>query len=88
MVHGLSTDLFDAYFAMIDDVDAGIVAAPLWKTVGGRSSCATSATGLQGSALEEVVSYPLVLCDPQVCEGCSRQRERLFRSVEASADSG
>ena len=33
--------------------------------------------------LEELLRYPLVLCDPQVCEGCSRQRERLFRSVEA-----
>ncbi len=31
LVHGLSTDLFDAGLAMIDDVDAGIVAAPLWE---------------------------------------------------------
>src|SRR3989344_5515442 len=33
--------------------------------------------------LEEVVSYPLVLCHPQVCEGCNRQLERLLRTVEA-----
>lgn len=29
--------------------------------------------------LEEVLRYPLVLCDPQVCEGHARQVERVLR---------
>jgi len=31
--------------------------------------------------LQEVVKYSLVLCDPQVCDGCHEQREHLFRSA-------
>lgn len=33
--------------------------------------------------LDEVLSYPLVLCHPEVCEGCSQQLERLLRSAGA-----
>lgn len=84
LVHGLSTDLFDAGLAMIDDVDAGIVAAPLWEDpLVVALPVRHPLLVFKEVPLEEVVSYPLVLCDPQVCEGCSRQRERLFRSVEA-----
>jgi DNA-binding transcriptional LysR family regulator len=32
--------------------------------------------------LEEVLRYPLVLCDPQVCEGHARQVERVLRRVD------
>ena len=84
LVHGLSADLFDAGLAMINDVDAGILAAPLWEdplvvALPARHPLLV----FKEVPLEEVVSYPLVLCDPQVCDGCSRQRELLFRSVEA-----
>ena len=32
--------------------------------------------------LDEVLRYPLVLCDPQVCEGHARQVERVLRRAE------
>ncbi|WP_239521536.1 LysR substrate-binding domain-containing protein, partial [Stenotrophomonas maltophilia] len=32
--------------------------------------------------LEEVLRFPLVLCDPQVCEGHARQIERVLRRVD------
>src|SRR5690625_4835472 len=32
--------------------------------------------------LDEVLRYPLVLCDPLVCEGHSRQVERVLRRAE------
>lgn len=33
--------------------------------------------------LAEVVNYPLVLCNPELCEGCGREFERLLRSIAA-----
>ena len=32
--------------------------------------------------LEEVLRYPLVLCDPEVCEGHARQVDRVLRRME------
>jgi DNA-binding transcriptional LysR family regulator len=32
--------------------------------------------------LEEVLRYPLVLCHPEQCEGCSRQIGRVLRTVD------
>ena len=32
--------------------------------------------------LDEVLRYPLVLCDPKVCEGHARQVERVLRRAE------
>src|SRR3546814_4108976 len=32
--------------------------------------------------LSELASYPLVLCDPQVCEGYCRELTRLLRPLE------
>ena len=31
--------------------------------------------------LDEVLRYPLVLCDPEVCEGCCRQLDRVLRAT-------
>ena len=33
-------------------------------------------------SLEELLRYPLVLCDPQVCEGHARHVERILRRVD------
>lgn len=32
--------------------------------------------------LEELLRYPLVLCDPQACEGHARQVEKVLRRVD------
>jgi DNA-binding transcriptional LysR family regulator len=84
LLQGLSADLFDAGLAMADEVDAGIVAAPLWEDPFVVALPARHPLlAFKEVPLDEVVSYPLVLCDPQTCETCSRQCERLFRSVDA-----
>ncbi len=33
--------------------------------------------------LVELIRYPLVLCHPEICEGCYRQIERILRTVDA-----
>ncbi|RUF23387.1 LysR family transcriptional regulator [Pseudomonas aeruginosa] len=83
LMQGLDTDLFDAGLAVLGGVDGDIVAEPLWHdpflvAVPARHPLLV----YKEVPLKEVVSYPLVLCDPQICDGCHRQRERLFRSIE------
>jgi len=80
---GLRNDLYDAGFALADDADDDIVAEPVWQdpllvAVPSRHPLLSH----RRVPLDEVVNYPLVLCHPEVCEGCSQQLERLLRSVE------
>ncbi|MBI2749019.1 MULTISPECIES: LysR family transcriptional regulator [Pseudomonadota] len=84
LVHGLGATLFDAGFAMLDQAEAGIVSAPVWNDPFVVALPARHPLlAFKEVPLEEAVSYPLVLCDPQACQGCSLQRERLFRTVDA-----
>lgn len=81
---GLHDDLYDAGFALADKVDAGIVAEPVWHdplvvAVPARHPLLAH----KCVPLAEVLNHPLVLCHPDACEGCSRQLERLLRSVDA-----
>lgn len=83
LLHGLSTDLFDAGFAMVDEADGVIEATAVWEdpfvvAVPARHPL----LAFKEVPLQEVVNYRLILCDPQACDGCSRQCDRLFRSVE------
>ena len=84
LIQGLSDDLFDAVVTVVDEVDGEIMRTPLWHDqfmvfVSARHPL----LAYKAVPLQEVVSYPLVLCDPQVCDGCHQQRERLFHSMEA-----
>lgn len=77
LLSGLSVDLFDAGLALTDEVSEEIVAAPVWQdplvvAVPARHPL----LAFKEVPLEEVVSYPLVLCHPEVCE-------RLLRAVAA-----
>ncbi|MBN0098668.1 LysR family substrate-binding domain-containing protein, partial [Pseudomonas aeruginosa] len=84
LVTGLRNDLYDAGFALAGEMDAGIVAMPVWRDpLVVALPARHPLLAFKEVPLEEVASYPLVLCDPQVCEGCSRQRERLLRTVDA-----
>jgi DNA-binding transcriptional LysR family regulator len=81
---GLNTGLFDAGLAMADEVDGGINIAPVWEDPFVVALPARHPLlAFKEVPLAEVVSYPLVLCDPRACEACSRQCDRLFHSVEA-----
>ncbi|MDN7597974.1 LysR substrate-binding domain-containing protein, partial [Burkholderia multivorans] len=82
-IKGLHDDLYDVGFAQSDEVGDGIAAEAVWSdplmvAVPARHTLLAH----KRISLEELLRYPLVLCDPQVCEGHARQVERLLRRVD------
>ncbi|HDK5969952.1 LysR family transcriptional regulator [Pectobacterium brasiliense] len=79
-IKGLHEDLYDVGFAQSDDVGEGIMVEAVWSdalmvAVPARHPILKH----KRIPLEEMLRYPLVLCDPQVCEGHARQVERVLR---------
>ncbi|WP_420177235.1 LysR family transcriptional regulator [Kerstersia gyiorum] len=82
-IKGLHDDLYDVGFARADEVGDGIVALPVWNdplmvAVPARHPLLAH----KRIPLEELLRYPLVLCDPQACEGHCRQVDRVLRRVD------
>lgn len=82
-IKGLHDDLYDVGFAQSEDVGDGIVTIPAWSdalmvAVPARHTLLAQ----KRISLEELLRYPLVLCDPQVCEGHARHVERVLRRVD------
>ncbi|HBX54603.1 LysR family transcriptional regulator [Pseudomonas sp. UBA2684] len=82
-VRGLNDDLFDIGFAQADEIGEGLIAEPAWfdplvVAVPARHPLLT----YRHVPLDEVVRYPLVLCDPQVCEGFWQQLQRVLGTVD------
>lgn len=80
---GLEIDLYDAGFAQSSDVGEALFAVPAWSdpmvvAVPSRHPLLT----YKRLPLDEVLRYPLVLCDPEVCEGCCRQLDRVLRATD------
>jgi DNA-binding transcriptional LysR family regulator len=80
---GLRDDLYDAGFAQWAEAGEGVIAEPVWDdplvvAVPARHPLLMH----KQIPLEEVLRYPLVLCHPEQCEGCSRQVERVLRTVD------
>lgn len=84
LLSGLSMDLFDAGLTLVGEVSDGIVASPLWQD---RLVAAVPARhpllAFKEVPLQEALNYPLVLCHPRACKGCSLQWERLLSAVAA-----
>lgn len=83
LIKGLHDDLYDIGFSVSNEVGDGIVAEPVWDdalmvAVPARHPLLS----YKRIPLEEVLRYPLVLGDPQVCEGYARHIDRLLRRVE------
>jgi len=82
-VRGLRDDLYDVGFAQCDDVGDGVIAKPVWHD---RFAVAVPANhplvALKRISLDDVLRYPLILGDPQVCEGYVRQIARVLRGVD------
>lgn len=83
-IKGLNDDLYDVGFAQSDEVGDGILAEPVWRdplmvVVPARHPILSH----KRIPLDEVLRYPLVLCDPMVCEGHARQIARVLRAVDA-----
>jgi DNA-binding transcriptional LysR family regulator len=81
-VKGLRDDLYDAGFAQWADVGEGIIAEPVWADPLVVAVPARHPLLMQKQiSLEEMLRYPLVLFDPEKCEGVSRQIERVLCSA-------
>lgn len=79
-IKGLHDDLYDVGFAQSDEVGEGIAAQAVWNdplmvAVPARHPLLKH----KRIPLEELMRYPLVLCDPLACEGHARQVERVLR---------
>ncbi|QMR77482.1 LysR family transcriptional regulator [Enterobacter sp. RHBSTW-00175] len=77
---GLQDDLYDVGFAQSDEVGEGITAEAVWSdplmvAVPARHHLLKH----KRIPLDEVLHFPLVLCDPQACEGHARQVDRVLR---------
>ena len=82
-IKGLHDDLYDVGFAQSDEVGDGVVAQAVWSdplmvAVPARHPLLRH----KRIPLEEVLRHPLVLCDPQACEGHARQVERVLRRAD------
>ncbi|MBK6869119.1 MAG: LysR family transcriptional regulator [Burkholderiales bacterium] len=80
---GLHDDLYDAGFAMSNEVGEGVLATPAWTdplvvAVPARHPLLAH----KRIPLSEVLRYPLVLGDPQACEGHAKHVERVLRQVD------
>lgn len=82
-LRGLRAGDFTIGFAHTAEVGEEIIAEPIWHdplilAVPARHPLLAH----REVPLSELASYPLVLCDPQVCEGYSRALTRLLRLLE------
>jgi len=82
-IRGLHDDLYDVGFAQSDEVGGGIHAEPVWSdTLMVAVPARHPILSHKRIPLEEVLRYPLVMCDPDVCEGHAKQIERVLRRVD------
>ena len=82
-IKGLQDDLYDVGFAQSDEVGEGIAAEAVWHdplmvAVPARHHLLKH----KRIPLDEVLQFPLVLCDPLACEGHARQVDRLLRRAD------
>lgn len=82
-LRGLRSGDFTIGFAHTADVGDGIVVEPIWRdplviAVPARHEL----LAYKKVPLHELGNHPLVLCDPQVCEGYCRELARLLRQLE------
>ena len=82
-IKGLHDDLYDVGFAQSDEVGDGIVAMPVWRdTLIVAVPARHPLLAYKRIPLEELLRYPLVLCDPQVCEGHAKFVDRVLRRAD------
>jgi len=82
-LRGLRSGDFAIGFAHTADVGTEIVAEPIWQAplvvaIPARHPLLS----YKKVPLHELACYPLVMCDPQACEGYCRELARLLRPLE------
>lgn len=80
---GLHEDLYDVGFNQVGSVGDGLVARPVWHdplrvVVPERHPLLTH----RHVSLDEVLHYPLVLGHQTICEGFTRQIDRILRQAD------
>lgn len=79
-IKGLNEDLYDVGFAQSDEVGNGIVAMPAWHdTLMVVVPARHPFLAYKRVPMEELLRYPLALCDPQTCEGYAKYIDRVLR---------
>ncbi len=82
-LRGLRSGDFTIGFAHTADVGDSIVAEPIWRDPLVIAVPARHALLVHKEVpLQELGGHPLVLCDPQVCEGYCRELTRLLQPLE------
>ncbi|EKL0658082.1 LysR family transcriptional regulator [Pseudomonas aeruginosa] len=82
-IKGLNDDLYDVGFAQSDEVGDGIAAMPAWSdTLMVAVPARHPLLAHKRIPLDELLRYPLVLCDQQVCEGHAKHVDRVLRRVD------
>ncbi|MGD9925109.1 MAG: LysR family transcriptional regulator [Pseudorhodoplanes sp.] len=86
-LRGLRSGDFSIGFAHTAEVGDGIVTEPIWHdplmvAVPARHPLLSH----KAVPLHKLASYPLVLCDPRMCEGYCRELTRLLRPLEREPD--
>ena len=82
-IQGLHDELYDAGFSMADEVGDGLIVEPAWEDeLMMALPVRHPALAHKRIPLDEVLRYPLVLGDPAVCEGYTRQVDRVLRTQE------
>lgn len=82
-IKGLGEDLYDVGFSLSPDVGESLVATPAWSdSMVLAMPSRHPLLAYKKVPLDEVLRYPLILCHPQACEGCSRQFARVLRAVD------
>ena len=80
---GLQDDLYDAGFALSDEVGEGLLAVPVWHDPLVVAMPATHPLmAYKRIPLQEVLRYPLLMGDPHLCEGYCRQIAKVLRTVD------
>lgn len=82
-IKGLHEDLYDVGFSQSAEVGEGVAAEAVWNdplmvAVPARHPLLKH----KRIPLDEVLQFPLVLSDPQACEGHARQVDRVLRQSE------
>lgn len=82
-IKGLHEDLYDVGFAQSADVGTGLVAMPAWSdplrvAIPARHPL----LAYKEIPLDELSRYPLVLADPQMCEGHAKLVDRVLRNLD------
>lgn len=87
LLRGLRNGAYDAGLAKAESPGDDLVIHPVWREPLAIAVPARHPLlAYRELPLAEVLRYPLVLCDPDACEGCSRQVNNVLRAIDHEPD--